>query len=129
MTHDPQAPIPAKKFWKINAHLPVKDLQETIAFYKAKLGFEEEWYYGDPPTDAGCRRDELRMLFGKASQPFQPCQELSLVLFVTNVEAVYEELQQKGLKIINELQTYDYGIKEFSIMDCNGYYLRFAESV
>jgi uncharacterized glyoxalase superfamily protein PhnB len=117
------------KFWKIVPHLPVKDLQETIAFYKDRLGFTEEWFYGDPPTDGGCRRDELRMLFGKASGPLTGIGDLSLVLFVTDVESVYEEMKQRGIKILQPLALYDYGIKEFAIQDCNGYMLRFAESI
>ncbi len=118
-----------KKFWKLTPHLPVRDVEETVQWYKENLGFGEEWFYGNPVTDGGCRRDEMRVLFGKGASPFQPPKEISLILFVDNVEEVYVEMQQKGLTITSPLRTYDYGIKEFSIMDCNGYYLRFSESV
>jgi uncharacterized glyoxalase superfamily protein PhnB len=117
------------KFWKITPHLPVKGLKETISFYKEKLGFSEEWYYGDPPTDGGCRRDELRMLFWERGKEFKQPIDLSLILFVTNVDAVYEEVKRNGLSICKDIQTYDYGIREFAVLDCNGYMLRFSESV
>ena len=118
-----------KKFWKLTPHLPVKDVVETVEWYKQNLGFGEEWYYGNPITDGGCRRDEVRVLFGVSSGPFQPLENISLILFVSNVDEVYNEIKGKGHRIIKEIQTYDYGIREFAIFDCNGYMLRFSESV
>ncbi len=118
-----------KKFRKLSPHLPVRDVKETIEWYKQRLGFGEEWFYGDPVTDGGCRRDEMRVLFGVSSSPFETPRDISLILFVDNIEEVYAEMQQRGLSISSPLTTYDYDIKEFSIIDCNGYLLRFAESV
>jgi uncharacterized glyoxalase superfamily protein PhnB len=118
-----------KKFWKIVPHLPVSNLRETINFYKDSLGFSEEWVYGDPPTDGACRRDELRMLFWERGEAFIKQHDLSLVLFVTNVDAVYAEIKQKGLPVYQEIKTHHYGIREFAVLDCNGYMLRFSETV
>lgn len=117
-----------KKFWKVTPHLPVKDVRETLAWYKQNLGFGEEWFYGDPVTDGGCRRDEMRFLFGTAS-PFEPPKDFSLVLFVSNVDEVYKEIVERGLPLVTDIKNYDYGIREFSIRDCNGYFLRFSESI
>ena len=41
--------------------LPVRDLKETINYYRDVLGFYEEWFWED--TDGGIRRDDLRLLF------------------------------------------------------------------
>jgi hypothetical protein len=118
-----------KKFWKLTPHLPVRDVKESVEWYKNNLGFGEEWFYGDPVTDGGCRRDEMRVLFGIGSLPFQTPKDISLILFVDNVEEIFSEMQQRGLPIFRPLKTYNYGIKEFSIIDCNGYLLRFSESL
>jgi uncharacterized glyoxalase superfamily protein PhnB len=118
-----------KKFWKLSPHLPVKDVEATVKWYKENLGFGEEWFYGNPVTDGGCRRDEMRVLFGTGSSPYQTPKDISLILFVDNVEEVYAEIQQRGLAVFSPLKAYDYGIKEFSIIDCNGYMLRFSESI
>jgi uncharacterized glyoxalase superfamily protein PhnB len=118
-----------KKFWKLTPHLPVRNVEETVKWYKENLGFTEEWFYGNPVTDGGCRRDEMRVIFGIGSNPFEPPKDISLILFVENVEEIYSEVQQRGLPVYRSLKTYDYGIKEFSILDCNGYQLRFSESV
>jgi hypothetical protein len=71
----------------------------------------------------------MRVLFGKAALPFEPPKEISLILFVKNLEEIFTEIQQRGLAIVSALKTYGYGMKEFSILDCNGYLLRFSESV
>ena len=118
-----------KKFYKVSPHLPVNDVKETVQWYKENLGFTDEWYYGDPNTDGGCRRDELRILFGRHSGPLHSPNELSLLFFVSNIEAVYQEMLERKLEIVSPLQTYDYGMKEFAIRDNNGYYIRLSESV
>jgi|SRR4051812_35840586 hypothetical protein len=118
-----------KKFLKVTPPIPVKDVLETVEWYKQHLDFSEEWYYADPVSDGGCRRNDLRLLFGKASTPLKTPGEMSLIFFTSNVEEIYEEIQQKKLKIVRPLKQYDYGIKEFSIRDINGYIIRFAENV
>jgi uncharacterized glyoxalase superfamily protein PhnB len=118
-----------KKLLKLTPHIPVADVEKTVEWYKANLDFSEEWYWGNPVSDGGCRRDDLRLLFGKCPQPMHTPNEMSLIFFVSDVEAVYEEIQQKNLKMISPLKQYDYGIKEFSIYDINGYIIRFAENV
>ena len=118
-----------KKFWKVSPHIPVKDVEETVDWYKKNLGFAEEWYYGNPVTDGGCKRDELRLLFGKVEGVFEKPKELSLIFFVSAVDEVYEEVVAKGIEITLPIATYDYGIREFSIIDLNGYPIRFAEAV
>jgi uncharacterized glyoxalase superfamily protein PhnB len=117
-----------KKFLKITPHIPVPDVVKTVEWYKQHLNFSEEWYWGNPVSDGGCRRDELRVLFGKSSTPLNTPNEMSLIFFVANVDAIFEEMQQKNLSVISPLQQYDYNIKEFSIRDINGYIIRFAES-
>lgn len=118
-----------KKFLKITPHIPVTDVIKTVEWYKQHLGFSDEWYWGDPVSDGGCKRDELRLLFGRYSSTLHTPNEMSLIFFVSNIEAVYEEMQQKNLKILSPLKRYDYKIKEFCIEDVNGYAVRFAENV
>jgi hypothetical protein len=117
-----------KKFWKLTPHLAVPDVRVAVEWYKQNLGFGEEWFYGDPLTDGGCRRDEMRVIFGIAN-PFEAPKDFSLILFVSGIEEILDEVSKKGLPVLSPLRTYDYGIKEFTIRDCNGYLLRFAENV
>jgi len=52
-----------KKFHRSGTHLPVKDLKQTLDFYRDTLGFYEEWAAGE--KDGGIRRDDMRLLFGE----------------------------------------------------------------
>jgi catechol 2,3-dioxygenase-like lactoylglutathione lyase family enzyme len=113
--------------------LPVRDLHETIQFYKEKLGFHSEWYWGDPPTDAGIGRDGLNLLFVKNEQFTDLIntaqRRLEICLFVSNVDEVYRELQNQKVEIISALKNEAWNVREFSILDCNGYILRIGEGL
>ncbi|HYV95338.1 MAG TPA: VOC family protein [Chitinophagales bacterium] len=106
--------------------LPVKDLKETIQYYKEQLGFYEEWFWED--SDAGIRRDDLRLLFNRnpehLSQINSSSQTLEICWFVTNVNEIYEEYKGKEIKIIKELWDAPWGMREFSILEINGYVIR-----
>ena len=111
--------------------LPVKDLKETIAYYKDKLGFYEEWFWED--TDAGIRRDDLRLLFNQnpeyTARINSNSQALEICWFVTNVDEIYEEYTSKGLNIIKQLWNAPWGIREFSFLEINGYVIRIGEGI
>lgn len=111
--------------------LPVKNLEETVSFFRDKLGFSEEWYWGDPPTDAGIGRDGLNLLFvlnpEYCAMLNSEKQRFTICLFVSNVDEIHKELKQNGVHIISELKNEPYKVQEFSIIDCNGYVLRIGE--
>jgi hypothetical protein len=47
----------AKKLIRSNPHLPVKNLRQTLDFYREKPGYYDEWVFGD--KDGGIQRDEI----------------------------------------------------------------------
>jgi catechol 2,3-dioxygenase-like lactoylglutathione lyase family enzyme len=113
--------------------LPVKNLEETISFYKEILGFSSEWTWGSPPTDAGISRDGLNLLFVQnekfVSLINTPEQRFELCLFVSNVDEIFKEIKAKGIVILSELKNEPWNVREFSILDCNGYILRIGEGL
>ncbi len=119
-----------RKFHRSSPHLPVRNLKETLDYYRTQLGFYDEWTWGN--TDGGLRRDELRMLFGEdpehTARINSTDRSLNLMWFVTHIEEIYREWHDRGIHIESTLQTYDYGLKEFAFTDINGYYIRVAES-
>ena len=118
-----------KKFLRSGPHLPVKNLTETLDYYRNVLGFYEEWRWGD--TDGGIRRDDLRLLFGEdpvhASMINNPVSRLNLMWFVDNIDEIFSDFQQRGIEIVSPLTDYPYGLREFAFIDINGYYIRVAE--
>ena len=113
--------------------LPVRDLQENIEFYKTKLGFTDEWYWGSPATDAGISRDGLSLFFVKnsehAAKVNDHINQLELCLFVSNVEEIYKEAKRNRVSIHKELTSTPWNVREFCVRDNNGYMLRIGEHI
>src|SRR5690606_15518837 len=119
-----------KFFYKGIPFLPVKDLRKTIEYYTQTLGFDGEWYWGDPPTDAGCRRDQLSLLFNVNPKLAAKMKGLELVMFVDDVDGIYEELRSKPeVEIIIPIRDEPWGMREFTLRDINGYSLRISCSL
>lgn len=108
--------------------IPVPDLIDTLEYYEKKLGFEVTFRWGDPVTYAvGKLGTETQLHFTQAEDVTDYA--TSLYIFVHNVNIVYDELKRNGVKIFNEIDDRDYGMRDFDIVDLNGYRLTFATSI
>jgi hypothetical protein len=123
-----------KKFIRSSPHLPVKNIEETLYYYRNTLGFYDEWTWKNKKgviTDGGIRRDDLRLLFGEdpgfTTMINSEKNRLPLMWFVDNIEEIFSEFQNRDIPIADSLRTHSYGLKEFSFIDLNGYYIRIAE--
>jgi uncharacterized glyoxalase superfamily protein PhnB len=125
-----------KKFIRSNPHLPVRNLRETLDYYRDTLGFYDEWTWmnkdGDI-KDGGIRRDDMRLLFGEEPEFIDVVNNeknrLPLMWFVEDIEEVFSEFQGRGIEIADTLRTHPYGLCEFAFLDINGYYIRIAEGM
>ena len=126
-----------KKFIRVNPHLPVKNLRETLDYYRDTLGFYDEWTWTDKngnETDGGIKRDDMRLLFGEAPDfvitiSSYPKSKLPLMWFVENIDEIFQEFQSRGIEFADTLRTHPYGLREFAFIDINGYYIRVAEGI
>ena len=75
--------------------LNVRSVPASIDYYVHKLGFEKEWDWGDPPTFACVRRDQVRIFLCQGAQG-APGTWISI--FVQNVDALYEDYQRRGAR-------------------------------
>jgi catechol 2,3-dioxygenase-like lactoylglutathione lyase family enzyme len=120
-----------KKFHRSGTHLPVKNLRETLDYYRDILGFSEEWNFGD--KDGGIRRDDMRLLFVEdpdyTGTINSETNRLNLMWFVNNIEEIFSELKQSGIETASPLTDYPYKLREFAFIDINGYYIRVAEGI
>jgi uncharacterized glyoxalase superfamily protein PhnB len=125
-----------KRFIRSNPHLPVRNLRETLDYYRDSLGFYEEWTSANDQgkvIDGGIRRDDMRLLF--AEEPgfvdtINSCKKsrLPLIWFVDNIDEIFSEFQNRKIEFADPLRTHPYGLREFSFVDINGYYIRVAEA-
>jgi uncharacterized glyoxalase superfamily protein PhnB len=123
------------KFIRSNPHLPVRNLRETLDYYRETLGFTDEWTWTNAEgnvSDGGVRRDEMRLLFGEDPEfvdiiKTYRLSRLPLMWFVEDIDQIYLEFWDKGIKFADELRTHPYGLREFAFVDINGYHIRVAE--
>jgi uncharacterized glyoxalase superfamily protein PhnB len=122
---------------KLTPNVMVEHVNSTVAFYRDVLGFtllttvpeegEFDW--------AMMQHDMVEIMFQsrKSLSGDLPVFEgkaiggsLTLYIEVEDIKALYASLQSK-VKIVLDMATTFYGAQEFTIEDCNGYLLTFAE--
>lgn len=120
-----------KKFHRVGVHLPVKDLRQTLDYYRDILGFYDEWTRGE--IDGGIRRDNMRLLFMEdphyAGVINNDTSHFPLLWFVDNIDEIFVEFKEKNVAIASVLQDHPYDLREFAFTDINGYYIRVAEGI
>lgn len=116
------------KFKSLQPILWTENLDETIGFYLHILGFSlnernDDWQW------ASLQKDGIQMMISKPNQH----ERLSRIYFsgsfyfnVENVDEVWEDLKIKA-NICYEIETFEWGMREFAIYDNNGYILQFAQ--
>ena len=123
-----------KKFIRSNPHLPVRNLRETLDYYRDTLGFYDEWTWANKDgdiKDGGIRRDDMQLLFGEEPEFIDAVNNkknrLPLMWFVDNIDEIFSEFQVRNIEIADTLKTHPYGLREFCFIDINAYYIRIAE--
>ncbi len=121
----------SKKFHGINPFIPVKNLKQTLEFYRDRLGFYGEWTWNE--LDGGIERDEMQLMFSEEPIFFESLMnkdfQSTLLWFVDNVNDIYEEYKSRKIPIMNELEDKPWGTREFIISDPNGYIIRVMEGI
>ncbi len=107
--------------------LPVADIGATLTYYRDVLGADDGWKWGDPPTHAGCLLGSAELQFSLDPSLSAGSRGLSIFLNVVNIEDHYSARRNAGARIVSELESKPWGVREYNVEDCNGIRLRFAE--
>ncbi len=105
-----------------------ENLDETITFYMNVLGFtlmgrNDDWQW------ASLRKNDIYIML---SQPNEHENNFSIgfsgsfYFNVNQVDDLWEDLKTKA-KVCYEIETFEWGMREFAIYDNNGYILQFGE--
>jgi len=105
-------------------------MDKTIEFYTDVLGFtvaerDNDWGW------ASLMKDDVAIMFAVPNDEmgFGKLQFTGSFYFsVIDVEMAWLELKDKA-KICYELETFDWGMREFAIYDNNGYMLQFGQEI
>lgn len=131
----------------LTPNLAVRDIKETVAFYRDILGFELMMAVPEDKSDfAPVLQEDKKYLFVQMKkdnielmlQEIESLKEdvgaffdkiggsLTLFIRVEDVDKLYSDISQK-VNIVKDIETAWYGMREFYIKDCNGYILGFAQ--
>jgi uncharacterized glyoxalase superfamily protein PhnB len=104
----------------------VQDVRRSVEHYRDTLGFRVEFLYGDPPSYAGVERDSVLVHLQAASDTKRIPGQSSVYVFVTDVDALYRELNGRGARVLAEPRDYPYGMRDFDVQDLDGNRLAFG---
>jgi uncharacterized glyoxalase superfamily protein PhnB len=104
----------------------VKDVLRSVEHYRDTLGFRTEFTYGEPTFYAGVELDGVAIHLQAADHTRRLPGHGAVNIFVTDVDALYQELKSRGAIILSEPKDYPYGMRDFDVNDLDGNQLCFG---
>jgi GNAT superfamily N-acetyltransferase len=106
---------------------PVGDVAATVDYYRGVLGFTEGWVWGDPPDFGGVRWGRVGAMFALRSGPDAKVGGQWHSFFVEGIDAMYDLHGRNGAAIYSPLEAKPWGLREYTVRDLNGHFLRFGQ--
>ena len=117
---------PKPQFEAVTPRLPVADVEQAVAFYVDRLGFQLGWKWGSPVTHASVCRDSVSL--DLISAPEGRRGTAMAYIQVSGVDTYFSELKEKDLGA-TEPQDRPYGMRDFEVVDPDGNRLAFGEPI
>jgi uncharacterized glyoxalase superfamily protein PhnB len=115
------------------SYFPVPDVVSIGSYYRDVLGFRCEYSAGEPPEFAIYSRDSAAVMFRRVRDAtlLRPNESQGgtwdVFCWVSGLDALYRELEQKGATIVYPPVAQPYGTREFAIRDPLGRVWGFGE--
>jgi uncharacterized glyoxalase superfamily protein PhnB len=123
------------KPWSVAPYFIVDDVVVTANFYRDKLGFHYERFWGEPPCFCMVKCGGIIIMLSQLATPglmhpnrlVDPNGEAwDAYVWVEDADRLYSEFKAKGVKIARDICDQPYGNRDFDVEDCNGYRLCFG---
>jgi len=111
----------------------VPDVARAAAWYRHVLGFPEVNAWGEPPVYAIARRDGVIVHLSALPEGVAPRSNREAggawdaYVECQGVDALCAEFRGRGAQVVREPETKVYQMREFDLLDLDGYVLCFAE--
>lgn len=120
----------------ISPTLAVRNMKQTIEFYKNSLGFKMGMAFpdADNPEYADLSKDGMVIMFIPAENIGIGSEEklgvgVNIYMQIDgDINEYYNELQDKDVKIVVDIKDEPYGIRDFTVEDIDGYKLTFNQA-
>jgi len=124
--------------WSIAPYFVVDDVVTTANYYRDKLGFEYERFWGEPPCFCMVKRSGIVIMLSQleVTGVMRPNRTIDpergawdAYIWIDNADALYAEFKSKGVIIARDICDQPYGCRDFDVDDCNGYRLCFGQNL
>ena len=121
----------APEFVRSAPVLPVRDVLASRDFYCDRLGFRTGGVWGEPPCFAIVGRDTITVFLDQVEdgKPPVPGHGWAAYLYVTDVDALADELRGRGVDIERGPEDALYGCREIDIRDPDGHLIGFGQDL
>lgn len=119
----------------ISPTLAVRNMKETVQFYRDSLGFKMGVAFpdADNPEYADLSKDGIVLMLIPAKNVGIGAKEklgIGVNLYMQidgDIDGYYSELRKKGVKVVVDIKDEPFGIRDFTVEDINGYKLTFNQ--
>jgi catechol 2,3-dioxygenase-like lactoylglutathione lyase family enzyme len=123
-----KAALPFIECEQIHAGLAVSDISTALEFYTEKLGFQQGFTWGEPPTFAGVNLGKVQMFLAKGIP--SPSHETGAAYFlVGDANELYEFHVANRVEVVHAIEDRPYGIRDYTVRDLYGYCLVFGHRI
>lgn len=131
-------PAAAQGRWTIAPYFLVDDVVATANYYRDKLGFHYDRFWGDPPAFCMVKRSGIIIMLSQLASPVTPRpnhlvdperEAWDAYVWIEDADALRAELLAQGLTLARDICDQPYGMRDFDIEDCNGYRLCFGHDI
>lgn len=120
--------------WGIAPYFFVPDVVAAANFYRDRLGFSYERFWGDPPSFCMVKRAGIVIMLACVETPgvvrpnhlAEGGDAWDAYVWVEDADALYAEFKAKGVTIARPICDQPYGCRDFDVEDSNGYRLCFG---
>jgi len=110
--------------------LPVNDVKKSMNYYRDVLGFDITFEWGDPVDYAVLRAGAVSLHLSKRSDNRSPNEHhIAIMIFVERIDQLYEVVKSKSATIKNEIGDREYHMRDFDIVDPDGYIISFGQGI
>lgn len=124
--------------WTVAPYFIVDDVVTTANYYRDRLGFRYERFWGDPPGFCMVTRSGVVIMLAQLETTgvIRPNRSVDpeggawdAYIWIDNAAGLCAEFRSNGVTIVRDLVDQPYGCRDFEIDDCNGYRLCFGQDL
>ena len=124
--------------WSVAPYFIVDDVVSAANYYRDKLGFAYDRFWGEPPCFCMVGRNGVVIMLSqlegsglvRPNRAVDPeGQAWDAYIWIDDADALHSEFKSKGVTIARGICDQPYGCRDFDIEDINGYRLCFGHNI